>query len=346
MRAASETLKEILTRFGSYVEQEGNALFSDPNVCKDPILFTTKVMNLKERIDDSVAQEFNAHILFQRKRDALFSQILNKFEKSPQFIAIYTDYEFKKGLIDLLLTLVLIWIFLGLKGLSEEEVEKKLNSVMGLIACLGSRDAFLKHYARYLSSRLLNGTSINNEAEKQLLEKLRMEWGHVAVTKIKSMLQDIDTSKETNQLFQNYLQTTKTSFGVEVSVQVLTQGCWPENEVSKVRIPNEMVPVKDIFEKFYKSKYAGKVLSWLMTLGDAEITANYNKKKYTLIATNYQYAILDCFNRRRSYTLDELKTQLEMNEGDLIGSLLPMLIKFPLFSKENSQEKVYFTKNL
>lgn len=105
MRAASETLKEILTRFGSYVEQEGNALFSDPNVCKDPILFTTKVMNLKERIDDSVAQEFNAHILFQRKRDALFSQILNKFEKSPQFIAIYTDYEFKKGLIDLLVNL-------------------------------------------------------------------------------------------------------------------------------------------------------------------------------------------------------------------------------------------------
>lgn len=98
MRAASETLPEILSRFDNYVEQEGNALFTDPNVSKDPLEFSTKMIDLKSRVDELVHNEFNAHILFQRKRDAKFSAILNKFDKSPQFLAVYLDFEFKKGM--------------------------------------------------------------------------------------------------------------------------------------------------------------------------------------------------------------------------------------------------------
>lgn len=210
---------------------------------------------------------------------------------------------------------------------------------MGLIVCLGSRDAFLKHYARYLSGRLLNATSINNEAEKQLLEKLRLEWGHVAVMKINSMLHDIDTSKDINQQFQSYLVNTKTSFSVQVMIQVLTQGCWPESEISKMRIPQTMQPIKDVFETFYRSKYQGKVLNWLMSLGDAELNANYDKK-YSVVVSNYQFAILDLFNKKNSYSFEELKTQLEMNEHDLSAHLIIMCTKVPLLSKEIKTNKV------
>ena len=159
--------------------------------------------------------------------------------------------------------------------------------------------------------------------------------------KIKAMLQDIDTSKEINQQFQSHLTATKVAFGVQVDIQVLTRGCWPENEVSKVRIPAEMQPIKEIFEKFYQAKYAGKVLTWLMNLGETEVNAKFDKK-YSLLAANYQYVILELFNRKESYTFDEIMTQLEMTQEELTYNLLPLCLKVPLLHKQDKAQKVVF----
>ena len=96
-RAESETIHEISVRFGGYIEQEGASLFEDADTKKDPLVFANKVLALKTKVDDIVQNEFDSHMTFQRKRDIHFQQMLSKFDKSAQFFAVHSDFEFKKG---------------------------------------------------------------------------------------------------------------------------------------------------------------------------------------------------------------------------------------------------------
>jgi len=61
-----------------------------------------------------------------------------------------------------------------MKGNTEDEIEQKLNNAKSLIFLLNSRDAFLKIYAKQLSSRLLNNTTVSNEAEKSMYNLMQV----------------------------------------------------------------------------------------------------------------------------------------------------------------------------
>lgn len=62
-----------------------------------------------------------------------------------------------------------------MKGNTEDEIEQKLNNAKSLIFLLNSRDAFLKIYAKQLSSRLLNNTTVSNEAEKAMYNQMQVK---------------------------------------------------------------------------------------------------------------------------------------------------------------------------
>lgn len=99
---------------------------------------------------------------------------MNEQDKSPHFIAIFTDNEFKKGF----------------KQLSPTEIEKKLDAIVRLFCCLHGRDLFIASFTNLLASRLLNKTSVSNEAEELMIKKLQVECGHNTVNKIKTMFED------------------------------------------------------------------------------------------------------------------------------------------------------------
>ena len=94
---APETLSEILNKFSLFFEMKGKEIINDPNAIKDPLDFVVKMLDLKKKADDLVFIEFQANMQFQKRRDATFQLILNKFDKAPGFFAAYLDFEFKKG---------------------------------------------------------------------------------------------------------------------------------------------------------------------------------------------------------------------------------------------------------
>jgi hypothetical protein len=55
---------------------------------------------------------------------------LLKCQYSPHYIAAYCDNEFKKGL----------------KGISELEINARLDAIIRLFCCLNGRDYFIKSY--------------------------------------------------------------------------------------------------------------------------------------------------------------------------------------------------------
>ena len=98
---------------------------------------------------------------------------------TPHYIAAYCDNEFRKGL----------------KGLSEADTNSRLEAIIRLFCCLHGRDVFIRSYTKHLSSRLLNKTSVSQEAEELMLQKLKIECGHNTVNKLGSMFNDISISK-------------------------------------------------------------------------------------------------------------------------------------------------------
>ena len=71
-------------------------------------------------------------------------------------MAFYTDNEFKKGI----------------KQLSDDEIETRLNAIVRLFCCLHGRDTFIASYSNLLALRLLNRTSVSKEAEELMIKKL------------------------------------------------------------------------------------------------------------------------------------------------------------------------------
>lgn len=163
----------------------------------------------------------------------------------------------------------------------------------------------------------------------------------MTVNKIKSMLQDIEMSKEMNGEFHKFLTNSKSKLSFEMSISVLTQGCWPENEAKKTRIPEEVEPCKTAFEKFYQNKYPGKILTWTLTLGDCEMVAVFEKRKYLLVVSGVQMSILLLFNKRKEMKYEEIKTLLGISDADLEPNLLFLCTKNEILTKANSQIKVW-----
>ena len=103
---------------------------------------------------------------------------MNECEKSPHYIAYFVDNEFKRGM----------------KQVSEQEIENRLDSIVRLFCCLYGRDTFISSYSNLLANRLLNKTSVSDDAEKLMIKKLQVECGHNTINKIKTMMSDIKNS--------------------------------------------------------------------------------------------------------------------------------------------------------
>lgn len=90
---------------------------------------------------------------------------MNKYQFKPDYLASYCDNEFKQSL----------------KGATEAEIEACLDAIISLFSCLYDRDIFIKAYTKFLVIRLLNKTYLSLEAEGLMIQKLKVECGHVAV---------------------------------------------------------------------------------------------------------------------------------------------------------------------
>jgi hypothetical protein len=58
------------------------------------------------------------------------------------------------------------------KQLSMVEIEMKLDKVIKIFCCLNGRDEFISAYSKLLASRLLDKTSVSDEAEVKMIQKL------------------------------------------------------------------------------------------------------------------------------------------------------------------------------
>jgi hypothetical protein len=147
------TLKCIIEQMNPYIMQEGTKIVSNKEHLKDPIKFTELLLDFKKQMDELIQEAFNNDLKFQKARDQSFQNFMNTCPSTPYNIALYTDSEFKKGL----------------KQLSDIQIDSRLSAIVRLFCCLHGRDTFIHSYTNFLSLRLLNKSSVSDQAEELMI---------------------------------------------------------------------------------------------------------------------------------------------------------------------------------
>jgi len=140
-----------------------------------------------------------------------------------------------------------------------------------------------------------------------MVNKLTIECGNNTVNKIKTMFEDMIKSKNLNNDFKTARGGVSVVDGVEFSVEVLTSGHWPYQEIPKCKIPPVMGKIQSVFQQFYSKKFSSRKLHWLFSHGNLQMQTNYLAKKYIMQVNVYQASILSLFNENQVLTYAQIK---------------------------------------
>ncbi|CAE7296283.1 CUL3A, partial [Symbiodinium sp. KB8] len=176
-----QTLKEVQKVMMDCMCEAGRDVLNDPEKVKDPVSFITAILHLKHKYDRFVKESFKESKDFQLALKQAFESFLNKDTRTAQYLSLYVDDQFRKGL----------------KGMSSDaDVDAALEQVVTVFRFLQDKDVFENFYKQHLARRLLTGRSVSDEAEKSMISKLKSECGHQYTSKLEGMFQDMKQSEE------------------------------------------------------------------------------------------------------------------------------------------------------
>ena len=129
---------------------------------KTPITFIQSLLDLKERFDYFLHVSFNDDKLFKQKINSDFEYFINLNQRTPEYLSLFIDDKLKKGV----------------KGLSEQEIDHVLDKSMVLFRYLQEKDVFERYYKQHLAKRLLLNKSLSDDSEKNMITKLKVNFGY------------------------------------------------------------------------------------------------------------------------------------------------------------------------
>lgn len=164
---------------GNYIIMEGNKLVQDDKLKHDE--FVSKVIELRDKMVNIQVRSFNRDTTIDLSIKNAFESFINQSEKTAMSLVYYLDDQFKKDF----------------KGMSESEINERLEKVIQIFRYLQDKDIFEGFYKSSLAKRLLDQRSSSEEAEKLLVLKLKEECGFQFTQKLEVMFKDIKMSEET-----------------------------------------------------------------------------------------------------------------------------------------------------
>lgn len=293
------------------------------------------VLELKDRFDRIWKLSFNQDQVLQTAQTRSFSDTINAFQRSSEYISLFIDDNMKKGI----------------KGKTEEEVDEVLEKAITLVRYLQDKDVFETYYKKHLCKRLLMGKSVSIDVEKQMISRMKIELGNSFTVKMEAMFKDMTLSEELTSGYQAYVSKLGDSDPkrVDLNINVLTSMTWPletmrgldEERDGKLKTiyPPAIEKIKTSFEKFYTTKYSGRVLSWQANMGTADIKATFKvpskdgtaskSRTHELNVSTYAMIILALFNdlpANGSLTCEEIQAQTNIPGNDLVRNLQSLAV--------------------
>ncbi|KAF8183923.1 Cullin, partial [Pholiota molesta] len=273
------------------------------------ITWVQDVLGLKDKFDTVWKTSFQSNREVEITLNDAFGTFVNQNEKCSEFISLFIDENLRRGI----------------KGKTDLEVEAILDKTITIFRFINEKDVFERYYKGHLAKRLLHSRSVSDDAEHNMLMKLKIESGVQFTQKMEGMFNDIKVSADTTKAYLDHVSKT-TAPDIELNVTVMTSNAWPiTNTPSACILSPQMDKATKSFEQFYHSKHSGRRLDWQLTLGNADVNVRFKERTHELNVSTLALVILLLFenlgdDETLSYTdikgataiePDELKRQLQ-----------------------------------
>lgn len=314
------------------------------------IKWVDDVLQLKAKYDKFLADAFAADQGLQTALARSFTDFVNDFERSSEYLSLFFDENMKKGI----------------KGKTENEVDALLDRGITLLRYIQDKDMFERYYKKHLSKRLLMRRSVSMDAEFVFLTKMKLEVGNTFTQRIEAMFKDMAVSEDLSANYRKHVAQLgdPDPKRAEIDVNVLTSTMWPldamgpsyrDDETERLHciFPSQIERIKQGFEKYYLDKHSGRRLTWQANMGTADIRAYFpemkgTKKTRELNVSTYAMVILLLFNdlpSGASYTCEEIQDMTNIPINELMRNLQSLAVapKTRVLTKEPMSKDVKLT---
>ncbi|TMW89544.1 hypothetical protein EJD97_017038 [Solanum chilense] len=289
-----------------------------------------KVIELHDKYLAYVNSCFQKHILFHKAFEETFEIFCNKGvagRSSTELLATFCDHILKRG---------------GSEKLRDDAIEETLEKVVKLLAYISDKDLFAEFYRKKLARRLLFNKSANVEHERSIITKLKQHCGGQFTSKMEGMVTDLILARENQASFEEYVSNNPIANpGIDLTVTVLKTGFWPSYKSFDFNLPTEMIRCVEVFEEFYQTETKHRKLTWIYSLGTCIINGKFEPKSIELVATTYQASALLLFNASDRLSYQEIMTQLNLSDDDVVGLLHSLsCAKYKILNRQPSTKTI------
>ena len=313
----------IRDAMSSLIKQLGSAVVNEKESGMRPQLFVEQCLSIRAQYGRYVERSFANDRAFVRALKDSIEAYMNVDGRSAQYLAAWVDELMRKAV----------------KGMSEAEVDARLNDVIAIFRYLQDKDVFEEYYKQQLAQRLLGGGAAN-EAERSLIGKLKAECGHQYTSRLEGMFKDMELSKA---LMKQYAQgappspllTTSPSLSpastsspqpvnTELSVHVLTTGFWPMPAPIPLSLPPFCQALLSHFSSFYSTLHSGRRLTWHHSSSTAELRCQFDSGRRELSLHFNQAVILLLYNTQDAYSFTQLAQLTQLPRTTLAQHVLSL----------------------
>ncbi|KAJ4264872.1 hypothetical protein NW762_005115 [Fusarium torreyae] len=332
--------KKMKTPWGDYIKATGAAIIGDKDRGDEMVL---RLLELRRSLDLMIRDAFNKDDDFLWGMRESFGKFMNDRKvascwdtgtsKIGEMIAKYIDMLLRGGLKSLPKELLS-----DLKdraaaekegqastGDEDAELDRQLDQALELFRFIEGKDAFEAFYKKDLARRLLMGRSASQDAERNMLTKLRGECGSNFTHNLEQMFKDQELAKDEMESYKQWCQgSAERKAPLDLSVMILSAAAWPTYPDVRLNLPDEVATQIERFDKYYKNKHTGRVLTWKHSLAHCSIKATFAKGTKELLVSAYQAVVLMMFNTVPAdgfLAYEQIGTGTGLQGGDLDRTL-------------------------
>lgn len=312
-------LDVMCTAVKSYLETTGRSLVQEEGKQpRDAAKYTQTLLDLRDKYTSILNDAFYDEDPAKKTRapdprmlkaiNQAFATFINENMRAAEYTSLFIDNLLKKGA----------------KELTEAQVEKALDDIMVLFRFLQDKDIFERYYKQHLAKRLLGNKTASDEAERGVINRLKIECGYNFTAKLEGMFKDIYVSRTTYDAFKAYIASSdahKAAMrGIDLNPKVLTTVHWPTSATPGCILPLELKSACDVFLAFYNTKHSGRILTWQTAFGSADVIGRFQKGRriHTLQVTTHHMILLLLFN---NLTEDECISFKDIKERTNMGDV-------------------------
>lgn len=306
----SEKQKDLRIPFANYIKRVGSSITMDKERGDEMVV---RLLELKRSLDIVIRDAFNKDGSFTFCLRDAFGQFINDPQvakvwgtltsKVGEMIAKYMDLLLRGGLKAVPRSLVsdsTDRYEAEKKGQSstgdeDAELDRQLDQSLELFRFIEGKDIFEAFYKKDLARRLLMARSASQDAERNMLAKLRGECGSTFTHRLETMFKDQELSRDEMISYKQSLSnTSKTTLDLQVTV--LSSAAWPSYPDIEVNLPAEVAKHIEKYDRHYKHKHSGRRLAWKHSLAHSVVRATFNKGVKELLVSGFQAIVLVLFN--------------------------------------------------